>query len=117
MISRAFIEGEIAAIEPELEKARVFAIQAQAVLDAYRMLLSKFEEPMVIYLKHPVHGSKVACSEEEAKSDEALGWTRYDPNAQPVKEPELDPVGPLDHDGDGFAGGSLPKKRGRPPKQ
>lgn len=30
--------------------------------------------------------------------------------------PEFEEVGPLDHDGDGEPGGSLPKKRGRPPK-
>lgn len=29
---------------------------------------------------------------------------------------EFEAVDPLDHDGDGEKGGSLPKKRGRPPK-
>ena len=33
---------------------------------------------MVIYLKHPVHGTKIAISEEEALYDEKFGWTRYD---------------------------------------
>ncbi len=28
-----------------------------------------------------------------------------------------DEIHPLDHDGDGKPGGSLPKRRGRPPKQ
>jgi hypothetical protein len=31
----------------------------------------------VIYLKHPVHGHKVACSDFEADYDETLGWERY----------------------------------------
>lgn len=31
----------------------------------------------VIYLKHERHGTKVACSEDEAKHDEGHGWTRY----------------------------------------
>jgi hypothetical protein len=30
--------------------------------------------------------------------------------------PEFETVHPLDHDGDGHKGGSLPKKRGRPRK-
>ena len=32
----------------------------------------------VIYLKHPLHGAKVAIAEEEAVADEKNGWTRYD---------------------------------------
>lgn len=32
----------------------------------------------VIYLAHPLHGTKVACEEEEAKYDEKNGWKRYD---------------------------------------
>lgn len=31
--------------------------------------------------------------------------------------PEFEAVDPLDHDGDGEKGGSLPKKRGRPAKK
>jgi len=31
----------------------------------------------VIYLKHDVHGAKVACSEQEAAYDEKSGWVRY----------------------------------------
>lgn len=33
---------------------------------------------MVIYMKHDIHGTKVACSEDEAKADEKKGWTRYE---------------------------------------
>ena len=32
----------------------------------------------VIYLKHELHGSKVAISEEEAVADEKNGWVRFD---------------------------------------
>lgn len=33
----------------------------------------------VIYLRHPVHGAKVAISEPEAVYDETFGWERFDP--------------------------------------
>jgi hypothetical protein len=32
---------------------------------------------MVIYLKHPIHGAKVATMELEAEADEKNGWVRY----------------------------------------
>lgn len=32
---------------------------------------------MHIYLKHPVHGTKVATLEMEAEMDEMNGWVRY----------------------------------------
>ena len=32
-----------------------------------------------IYLRHPVHGTKVATMDMEAKYDETLGWVRYNP--------------------------------------
>ena len=32
---------------------------------------------MTIYLKHPIHGTKVANSDLEADFDEQNGWTRY----------------------------------------
>ena len=35
---------------------------------------------MVIYLKHAVHGTKVATSEQEAQADIKSGWNEYDPN-------------------------------------
>ena len=31
---------------------------------------------MVIYMRHPVHGTKVAIAENEAIADEANGWVR-----------------------------------------
>ena len=34
----------------------------------------------IIYLKHPVHGAKVATMELEAEYDEQNGWVRYNPN-------------------------------------
>jgi len=54
---------------------------------------------MVIYMRHPVHGSKVAIAEAEAEADEKDGWERYDAGAllTPVNE--------------------LAKPRGRPRKE
>jgi hypothetical protein len=31
----------------------------------------------VIYMRHPVHGAKVATMEMEAEADERNGWERY----------------------------------------
>ena len=36
---------------------------------------------MVIYMRHPVHGNKVAIAEAEAEFDEKSGWERYDVGA------------------------------------
>lgn len=33
-----------------------------------------------IYLKHPIHGAKVATMELEAIYDEGNGWVRFDPS-------------------------------------
>jgi hypothetical protein len=46
---------------------------------------------MHIYLKHPVHGTKVAIMEAEAVADEENGWVRYTPGVQatPVNELEV----------------------------
>jgi hypothetical protein len=57
---------------------------------------------MVIYLRHPVHGAKVAISDLEALYDEANGWERFDPTV-PESEPEI-------------ANQLTAKRRGRPPK-
>lgn len=32
-----------------------------------------------IYLRHPVHGTKVACMDSEANYDKIHGWEVYDP--------------------------------------
>jgi hypothetical protein len=42
---------------------------------------------MVIYLRHPDHGTKVAIAEAEAIYDEKHGWERFD-----VNSPELDTI-------------------------
>ena len=44
-----------------------------------------------IYLRHPVHGTKVACAESEAAYDEKNGWVRYDLDdvEQPVTVNEM----------------------------
>lgn len=65
-----------------------------------------------IYLKHPIHGAKVATMDLEAEYDEQNGWVRYNPNElQPVVEiPSFlqateEPVNELE-----------PARRGRPRK-
>ena len=36
---------------------------------------------MNIYLRHPVHGAKIAISDLEAAMDYEHGWEEYDPAA------------------------------------
>jgi hypothetical protein len=40
---------------------------------------------MMIYLQHPVHGTKVATMELEAQFDENNGWSRYNLDDAPVQ--------------------------------
>lgn len=56
-----------------------------------------------IYLKHPVHGAKIATLELEAEYDEQNGWVRYDPAAPP--QPVVNTLVP-----------PPATRRGRPPK-
>lgn len=60
---------------------------------------------MNIYLKHPVHGNKIATMELEAQYDEQNGWVRYTLDTQ---APSVDaaPVNVLEI-----------KRRGRPPRK
>lgn len=48
----------------------------------------------VIYMKHEIHGAKVANMEQEAAADEANGWTRYNPET-PSDSEEAAPVNAL----------------------
>lgn len=50
-----------------------------------------------IYLKHDVHGRKVACSEAEAVYDETKGWTRYEVASllRPSSDTHIAPVQPV----------------------
>lgn len=41
---------------------------------------------MVIYLKHFLHGAKVAISDSEAEADEKNGWVRYNPTTPSAPE-------------------------------
>lgn len=56
----------------------------------------------VIYLRHEIHGTKVACSEPEAKADEAKGWERYEIAAllKPTVNALVDPVAAVDELGE-----------------
>jgi hypothetical protein len=51
---------------------------------------------MNIYLKHPVHGTKVATMELEAIYDEKLGWVRYTVSTSSVEPEESAPVNALE---------------------
>jgi hypothetical protein len=44
-ISREFILAEMEQVQSELQKARVFVIQAETSLSIYNMLLAKLDEP------------------------------------------------------------------------
>ena len=49
----------------------------------------------VIYLEHPVHGTKVATLDMEADFDEQNGWKRYNPDTPSQAEevaPDAAPV-------------------------
>ena len=45
----------------------------------------------VIYLRHPIHGAKVACSDMEANFDMSHGWEVFDPTV-PADPPAPEPV-------------------------
>lgn len=49
----------------------------------------------VIYLRHPVHGAKVATLDMEAEHDERNGWERYTPGVedQPDDAPPTNVLG------------------------
>jgi hypothetical protein len=64
---------------------------------------------MPIYLRHPVHGTKVATMAMEAEFDEQNGWVRYDVNTPSAPEVTEDaaPANELE----------VKRRRGRPPAQ
>lgn len=43
-ISKEFILAEMEQVQQELQKSRVFVIQAETALSIYQMLLAKFDE-------------------------------------------------------------------------
>jgi len=57
----------------------------------------------MIYMRHPVHGTKVATMEAEAIYDEESGWKRYTPGEPPLSDMS-EPVNEL-----------APRRRGRRP--
>lgn len=50
---------------------------------------------MPIYLRHDIHGTKVATMELEAEFDEQNGWERYNPDTPSAPE-EAAPANTLD---------------------
>ena len=59
---------------------------------------------MTIYLRHPVHGTKVATMAMEAEFDEQNGWERYNPDTPSAPEAAA-PANELE----------VKRRRGRPP--
>jgi len=45
IITKEFVEAEIAALNAEMENAKTFLIKAQAAVDVHNMLLRKLETP------------------------------------------------------------------------
>ncbi|MCX8502885.1 MAG: hypothetical protein ORN52_02745 [Beijerinckiaceae bacterium] len=43
---------------------------------------------MNTYLRHPVHGTKVATLEAEVEADKEKGWVEFDPDNREAKEEE-----------------------------
>jgi hypothetical protein len=41
-----------------------------------------------IYLRHPIHGTKIATMELEAEADMQNGWMEYDPGAPDASDEE-----------------------------
>lgn len=68
---------------------------------------------MTIYLRHPVHGTKVAVMNLEAEFDEQNGWERYDPIV--VNEVEEAPPQKLVIDTAPSNELEVKRRRGRPP--
>lgn len=62
---------------------------------------------MIIYMRHPVHGTKIATLEMEAVFDEEHGWVRYNPE-EPEELEEEQPEQVVNQ--------LQVKRRGRPPK-
>ena len=55
-ITKEFLESEICSLETEANKANAFLIQAQATIQAYKMLINRLEAP-----------------EPEQQNDDAIG--------------------------------------------
>ena len=50
----------------------------------------------IIYLKHPVHGTKVATMEVEAEADAQNGWIVYNPDTPVDKSTDAAPTNELE---------------------
>jgi len=73
----------------------------------------------VIYLRHPLHGAKVAISDMEAENDFQNGWEEFDP-AEPVTDsaPAADVVADEPEPQEAPVVNELqPRRRGRRPRE
>lgn len=68
----------------------------------------------VIFLKHSVHGAKVAISKQEAMNDKANGWVEFDPTVKTSEVVESNPTEVPDFLKAVVA--QKPVRRGRKPK-
>jgi hypothetical protein len=64
-----------------------------------------------IYLRHPVHGTKVAIAHEEAAYDASNGWVEFDPTAR-AAAPKIEPAPSLEVADEPILN-ALPARRGR----
>lgn len=62
---------------------------------------------MIIYLRHPIHGTKVAITSMEAEYDEQNGWEQYDPTEPSEVEPAVVEAAPSNEL-------EVKRRRGRP---
>jgi hypothetical protein len=55
----------------------------------------------VHYLRHFIHGTKVACSDMEVEYDKKQGWVPYDPSEKPIIDEVIEseplPEEPVDY--------------------
>lgn len=72
----------------------------------------------VIYLRHPIHGAKVASLDLEAEYDMMHGWEPFDPTEPaPEPEPELAPEPSVAAEPEAVNSLAEPRRRGRPRKE
>ena len=48
-----------------------------------------------IYLRHPIHGTKVATMDIEAEEDEKNGWVVYNPDTRIKNEVKIEKAAPI----------------------
>lgn len=57
VITQEFLQAEITELEREMQKAQAFILQAQGTIAAYRMLITKINEPEKQDAPDPTHNA------------------------------------------------------------